>query len=747
MPSMTWSYLYNVGINVGTQAFGSFADNPGTVVTTTVQVTDPDLNVVQNTYGTHYGVNDGLLLNANVISSAGSTLRTTAYAYCPYNYGPYPTVVGGSASNGDEMSTFYTPQDSRIITQQGINFSQSVSCIAPGNTEFDQFARPLQVVKSSGLGYSNAEATTYFDDMTSTWVLGQVATVSVNGIQASNTTYYTGSDLPHQKYTFQKLVATYAFNADGTLYTASDGIGNTTTYSNYKRGLAQNISYADTSTQSAVVNNIGTIASVTSQSVLSPATYYTWQYDYDAMGRLWHAYPPTGDPVSYNAKVYSFVQVGTAEYGIPAGHWRQTITQGNAVTINYFDARWRKLLTTSYDSTNVSGTERMQLFDYDEYNRTTYASYPARSISSYDPSTLPPGTYTYYDALGRPMDVLADSELGTLTTGFQYLTGFQKQVTDPRGYSTTTTGFQAFDEPSESAPVAISLPESVSVSISRDAFGKPLSITRSGTYNGSGVSATRSYVFDANQRLCKTIEPETGATIQTLDAADNVHWKAIGLNLLSTTTCDTASVPANKQIAYAYDPRNRLTGIGYGDGSPSIGRGYWADGLLGSVVSNGSTWTYGYNNHRLLTTEQIVYAGLTGTATHSYDANAHETQLQYPDNAIVTYAPDALGEPTQVSGYTKSGTTVTYQPNGAIAAYTLANNIAHSQTQNTRLLPLVNQDAGILQDQYAYDADGDITGITDLQAGVTTRSMSYDGLDRMITANDTGVWGKRHVRL
>ena len=187
-----------------------------------------------------------------------------------------------------------------------------------------------------------------------------------------------------------------------------------------------------------------------------------------------------------------------------------------------------------------------------------------------------------------PYDELVSGEtVYTYTSVYPFL----RKVTNPRNFTTFTT-FQAFDEPTESAPVQIDnaygQPEEADVAISRDIFGKPLSITRSGYYNGTAVSATRSYVFDSHQRLCKTIEPEIGATIQTVDAADNILWKAIGLNLLGTTTCDTASVPANKQIGYSYDPRNRVTGIGYGDSSPAIGKAYWADGLIGSVVSNGS---------------------------------------------------------------------------------------------------------------------------------------------------------------
>ena len=64
-------------------------------------------------------------------------------------------------------------------------------------------------------------------------------------------------------------------------------------------------------------------------------------------------------PGGYNTKNLSFVQVASGEYGIPANHWRQTITLGNATTTNYFDGRWRKLLTYTADTSNPSATQRL----------------------------------------------------------------------------------------------------------------------------------------------------------------------------------------------------------------------------------------------------------------------------------------------------------------------------------------------------------------------------------------------------
>ena len=59
------------------------------------------------------------------------------------------------------------------------------------------------------------------------------------------------------------------------------------------------------------------------------------------------------------------------------------------------------------------------------------------------------------------------------------LANVQTKVTNPRGFSTTTS-FQAYDQPSNEAPVLMVLPEGVTTTIIRDPFGAPLSITRSG---------------------------------------------------------------------------------------------------------------------------------------------------------------------------------------------------------------------------------------------------------------------------
>ncbi len=63
-----------------------------------------------------------------------------------------------------------------------------------------------------------------------------------------------------------------------------------------------------------------------------------------------------------------------------------------------------------------------------------------------------------------------------------------------------------------------------------------------------------------------------------------------------------------------------------------------------------------------------------------------------------------------------------------------------SQTLNTRQLPLRITHTGTAQEQYTYDANANLTAIDDQLPNLNNRSMTYDNLDRLITA--AGPWGE-----
>lgn len=129
--------------------------------------------------------------------------------------------------------------------------------------------------------------------------------------------------------------------------------------------------------------------------------------------------------------------------------------------------------------------------------------------------------------------------------------------------------------------------------------------------------------------------------------------------------------------------------------------------------------------------------------THAYDSLGNLSSTRYPGNYLASYSPNALGQPTQVAGFVSG---VQYHPNGAVKQYTYANGIVRNNTHNTRGLLSQSRDAygatAFHDFQYAFDANGNIALITDAgQAGLQNRSMTYDGLDRLLTTDAPSIWG------
>ncbi|HEV8210130.1 MAG TPA: hypothetical protein VGP77_08425, partial [Vicinamibacterales bacterium] len=273
MAAMTWSYAYSV-------ASGSFAPCNGCVATKTVTVTDPLNNASVKTFGTRFGVDEGLLLSAADGANGGPALRTTSYAYAASDAGPYPSRVGYVNAPADSMSRIYSPQRQRIVNQDGVQFNSTA-------TGFDLYARATGGVQSSSLGYSRPRVVAYYDH-TALWVLGQVASVTISGVEASATTFYAGTALPATTTKFGKLQGSYVFAADGTLSQIIDPLNHATTYSDYMRGMPRSITYADGTAMNATIDNIGAVTSVTNEART------TWTYTYDAMGRIASAVPPGG---------------------------------------------------------------------------------------------------------------------------------------------------------------------------------------------------------------------------------------------------------------------------------------------------------------------------------------------------------------------------------------------------------------------------------------------------------------------
>ena len=737
MQDMNWTYSY--GSPSGWNPCTGCSDRR------VVIVTDPGGSKTAHQFGIRWQVNEGQLLQVDEGWTGSAWLKSTVHRYRTAVGQNFPDQFGSSLlSRSDYLASRNRPQDLRVTTQQGTAFTWQADPSAAG---FDSLARPVRTSQFSSLPLAVARSeTTELDDNLPLWVLGQkkgVVELSGGGREVERHEFSNRTALKSASFSFGLRTSSFAYRptdgplgTDGILETLYDAANRPIAFQNFMRGKPQRAVFADGSVASRIVNNLGNVAAETNE--VNSTTTYT----FDAMGRVASISHPTGDPVAYAPTFQSFNQIFANEYGLATGHWRQSVSTGSGYRDRYFDALWRVRLDVSYDTNNAAATQSFKETRYDADNRKSFEGYPSRSFSVVDQAIA--GISTTYDGLDRVVQQRADSELGPLTTTTEYLTGFQRRVSNPRGFA-TTHAFQTFDSPSEDRIASIGLADGSWVSIARDIFGKPTSISRGGTYAGAAQQVTRSYRYDLNERLCKTVEPETGATVQGYDTAGNVAWRASGQPFSAATACEDSSIADSVRVRFGYDARDRLESTAYGDGSPGITRSYWPDGLLKQIKTGDVLWTYHYNNRRLLTHEEYTWwAGARpGTGWNlkwDWNTNGHLASLTDPWG-LIEYRPDALGRPTLVLGYAGN---VTYHPNGAVAGYTLNNGVVHSLSQNRRGLPEVMRDVGVTHDVYSYDANGNVKDIVDQQtadvlAGTATRSMGYDALDRLTAAN--GTWG------
>jgi hypothetical protein len=134
--------------------------------------------------------------------------------------------------------------------------------------------------------------------------------------------------------------------------------------------------------------------------------------------------------------------------------------------------------------------------------------------------------------------------------------------------------------------------------------------------------------------------------------------------------------------------------------------------------------------------------------------HGNENSQTYPSGLFVSFAPNALGQPTKAGTYASR---VTYHPNGGMSCFNYANSVVHRMWQNARQLPDRSIDmpvaaldpnsclkaaapTAILDDSYDYDFNGNVMAITDAAVGSgASRDMTYDGLDRLLTTAAPGL--------
>lgn len=710
-------------------------------------VSGPAGEWVRYTFGNSYRYDEGLLRKVERGTGPSNILHTETTEYQLAQSGqPYALPRGRSLRERADgfISEQPRPRTQATITRDGVSFSWLGS-------QFDTFARPRAITRSSSLGYSRTESLTYYDQLT-LWVLGQQQKTEVGTETPSQTSFDAATALPSHEYSFGLLQARYARHNDtdqrGLISEIFDGANiSKATLSNYKRGFPQAISRPLSASTTAVVSDLGEIGSVTDP--LGSQTVYL----YDDGGRIRSKQFNFTDSTPWSNETFDYTGRSSGnEYGLPNGLWKRIHTRGRYEHVTWYDAMWRPILTRERD-VNLASSTRFVRKVYDARGNLSFESYPGSlATPSTNYAALTAGITRQYDALNRPTIESRSSELGNLVSQRQYLQGFQVRDTNARNHSTTTS-FMAYDEPTYDWPVQINEPESKSTTILRDAWGKPTAVTRSGWYrkpNGDWEEniATRRFVYDANQRLCKRIDPEHGATVMDYDSTSRLAWTADGLNLLNSNQCDRESVAANQRVVRSYNSRDELTGIDYPDSTDDLTFSYYMDGKLESAnvgpLGNRVSRTYSYNKRRLPTQELVQVDGFSFLVGYRYSSEGAVSELGYPDATWEALNPDGLGRPRQMGQFASN---VTWHRFGPLAGFTYGSpgsGLSFTQQLNSRGLPSERKDEWFgslrLHDTLTWDGNGNLATITDNVGSVDTyrnasRWMTYDGLNRLTVAD------------
>jgi RHS repeat-associated protein len=330
-----------------------------------------------------------------------------------------------------------------------------------------------------------------------------------------------------------------------------------------------------------------------------------------------------------------------------------------------------------------------------------------------DPQNMLQKSLSYqYDALGR-MSKVTNPDTSYAQYGYDSL-GNRTSVKDPRG-NTTVYQYDALSR------LAITLqPGSITTGFTYDGQGNLAAVT-------DGNTNATSYQSDDMGRVYQTVSPDTGTTTYTYDAAGNLISKS-----------DAKGITA----LYEYDAENRLTKIDFPSDTDIL---YAYDtcvngkGRLCAVTDQSGTTAYEYSAKGQVAKQTVNIFGVPYLTQYAYDMNGNPTSFIYPSGRIVATAY-ANNQPT---GVTSNGASVAgsiiYKPFGGVASFTYGNGLTRTASYDNQYRISAIESAGVQKVSYGFDANGNITAITDLLDPAKNKGYAYDALDRLLGA--TGPWG------
>ena len=732
LDKMIWRYDYSqntgaVVTEVGQKLTGTLPTGVSAVDNRAVTMTAPDGSKTKHYFNRRFDKSwDGMEVATEYFDTDGTTLLKRVFN--SYETGARPGHLYLEHEN--YQATNNRPYKTKVVEQ--FYHGDTKSTYTQNFSGFNKYGQPTLVHGTNDVNNKHRYVKQTINDDTINWItsLPTKEQVSIDGKNWSTTwekSYHSKTGDAKSKLNEEKSFGVWHkrhhWNSAGALSkiefntTMDNGSNRYQSFDKYKMGKALTITLPDrydadkTQTATLLVNDHGLVTQVSNFN--DEVTKYT----YDAMNRV-SQIDPHGD--KWATTDLAFEKVSDEELGddVVAGMFKQTIVKGGLEVTNYFDALLRPVLVKSKDT--ASNEVRYQRKQFNAYNKETFAAYPATN------RTESHGMKYGFDGLQRPIQTTQTANNAKETT--VYTKGNVKQVTSFGGDITTTT-YLSYGEAKTEQMSHIDSPEGVVTTQVHNLFGNVTSITQ------GNVTETR--VYDARQRFCKQIRPDTGRNIYVRNTIGEVTGVIKGSGN-SVVDCSVTTADEAIKTVYSHDNLGTTKSINYTDSSADLAYVYDPQGNLKKLTAGTVVHVYDYYDAGVLKSEKLQVDGKTLTLAYDYNAMQAMTTLTYPDNTKVDMAPNAFGAATKAGGY---ATNAKYFVDGQIQSFTFGNGVTHTKALNNRKMPQSIVDSnGAMNYSYTYDNMGNVTNQTDgLNKAYSISAMTYDGLDRLTGAK--GYWG------
>jgi RHS repeat-associated protein len=317
-----------------------------------------------------------------------------------------------------------------------------------------------------------------------------------------------------------------------------------------------------------------------------------------------------------------------------------------------------------------------------------------------------------------------------------------------------------------------------------DLLDNMVSVRQAGTCGSSDPVAspcaggqTRTFAYDSLKRLSSAMNPEMDGSLVSYQYDGNGNVKS-KLNSGSPSLL----------VSYTYDYLNRLQVRDYSDGTtPPVTYCYdgktWngkvggctgsaavpAKGRLTEVASSNSRSFYRYNAAGQIIGSVQTTAGKSFSFDYAYNAAFALTSQTFPSGRKILVDYDDAARQKYVQGQFAGSVTnyagsaakeIQYAAHGAVNSMTMANGISETRGYNSRLQLTRIQAGGLLSILNCYQAgddancaslatvsgnSGNLQGQRIARGSQTwTQQYTYDGANRLLTANETNGWQQRY---